>query len=121
MSGTLRLSDVINSGTTNNNLLTGSKFEFLPSAAVVKVFMAQDIVLLSVLSVDITLGNVVIGDLMIPNVATVAGTGPKTNEDFMVEGVGSGGDRIQISVRETSGILNANGILRTLIVIEDIA
>lgn len=120
MSGVLKLRNVVNSGTTINNLLTGSKFDYLPQAAVVKVFQVQDIVLASEVETNFTLGNVVVGDQLIPNVAAGANQGPKTNEDLLAEGVGRGGDRIQISVRETTGITNANAIVRTLIVIEDI-
>jgi len=120
MSGVQKLTDTILSGTTNNNLLTGSKFDYLPGPAVVKVYQVQDVIVSSTVETNFTLGNVVVGDALIPNIAEVVASGPKTNEDLIAMGVGQGGDRIQISVRETSGGVGNDAIVRTLIVIEDI-
>lgn len=119
MSGTLKLRTVVPSGTTNNNLLTGSKFDYLPMPAVVKIFQVQDIVMAGNVETIFTLGNVVVGDQLIPNIPG-ANLGPRTNEDLLAEGVGRAGDRIQIQVRETTGTAGADQVVRTLIVIEDI-
>jgi len=119
MSGILKLANTVNSGTTITNLLADTKFDYLPRAAVVTIYSVQDIVLLSNIELDFTLGTTVIGDDMVPNVPAT-GTGPRTNEDIIARGVGEAGDRIQIRARETTGITNANGLLRTQIVIEDL-
>ena len=124
MSGILKLTNTVNAGVTIDNLLTGSKFDYLPRAAVVTIYQIQDEVVLSRIATDFTLGNVVIGDDLVSNLnlagAANIGAGPKTNEDLLARAVGQGGDRITIRVRETTGIATHNGIIRTQIVIEDL-
>jgi len=124
MSGILKLTNTILSGTTNDNLLTGSKFDYLGNDAVVTIYQIQDIVAGSSISTDFTLGNVVVGDDLvcnsIPAGAATAGQGPRTNEDVLAQGAGKAGDRITVRVRETTGIATADGIIRTQIVIQDV-
>jgi len=118
MSGQIKQTTVIPSGTTNVNLVTGLKQQYLPLNAAVKLYAVQDIVLLSQLSVTFTLGNVVVGEDLIPNIPGV-NLGPRLNEDIIGGAVGIAGDLLQIRVRETTGILNADGILRWLVDIVD--
>lgn len=106
------------SGTTVQNLVTGLKQQYLQFNAAVKVYAVQDIVLLSQLSVTFSLGNIVIGEDLIPNTPGL-GLGPRTNEDIIGGSVGIATDLLQIRVRETTGILNANGVLRWLVDITD--
>lgn len=95
----------VTAGATNTNLMTGSKFEFLGRAAVVRVYGAADIAAggtQGVGEIDLTLGNVVVGeDLPLPIAA--AGQGPTRNEHLITRGIGAPGDRIQLRLRETGG------------------
>ena len=118
MSGTLKLTTTVLSGTTNDNLLTGSKFDYLARPAVVTVYGVQEVVATSSISLDFTLGNVVVGDDLVANIQA-AGVGPKVNEDIVAEGVGEAGDRITVRLRETTGGVGADGIFRSQIVIRD--
>lgn len=87
-------------GATNVNIMTGSKFEFLPRNSVVRIYAAQDLADLG--EMDISLGNVVIGEDLAMNQKT-AGLGPDRNQDLLAQAAGMAGDRIQIRVRETGG------------------
>lgn len=124
MSGQIKLTNTILAGTTNVNLLTGRKQEFLSRPAVVTVYQSQDSVSGSVITTDLTLGNVVVGEDLVcnsnPAASAGVGTGPRTNEDMVARGVGAAGDRIQIRVRETIGGAGDDGIIRTLVTIDDI-
>lgn len=82
---------------TNVNIMTGSKFEFLPRNSVVRVYAVSDAG--DVVDLDFSLGNVVVGeDLNLFQVA--AGTGPNRNESLLAQGAGMAGDRIQIRITE---------------------
>jgi len=120
MSGQIKQTTTVLSGTTNVNLLTGLKQEFLSRPAAVKLYAVQEQVATSNLEVTLTLGNVVIGEDLNPNEAAAAGAGPKLNEDILTGGVGAGGDRIQIRVRETVGGVGDDGIIRWLVDIVDL-
>jgi hypothetical protein len=101
-----KVDDVQNSGTVTTNLMTGSKFEFLPRNAVVSVYGAMDPVVAGVVELDFTLGNVIVGDNL-PLNRTTAGEGPNRNTDLIAQGVGAGGDRIQLRTAEVgTGALN---------------
>ncbi len=92
-------------GGTVVNIMAGSKFEFLSRPSAVRIFAVQDLTDLALL--DFSLGNVVVGeDLPLSEVA--AGTGPSMSDDKLIAGVGAAGDRIQIRLRETGGVVVAN-------------
>jgi len=124
MSGQIKLTTTVLAGTTNVNLLTGRKQEFLSRPAVVTLYQVQDSVSLSRIETDLTLGNVVVGEDLVANSNPASsagvGTGPKTNEDMVARGVGAAGDRIQIRVREVVGGTGDDGIIRTLVTIDDL-
>jgi len=123
MSGTLKLTTTVLAGTTVDNLLTGSKFDYLARPAAVTVYMVQQQVSGSLIAADFTLGNVVVGDDLVPNIQDPVITGkfgPTVNEDILAQGVGQGGDRITIRLRETVGGVGDDGIARTQIVIQDL-
>ncbi|MFQ5974534.1 MAG: hypothetical protein ACE5Q3_19600, partial [Alphaproteobacteria bacterium] len=84
-------------GATVANVLAGSQFEFVPMAAVVRVYQTTRANLAEVLT-DITFGNVLEGQDLISNVST---TGPTTDRDVLASGVVSPGDRIVIRLRNT--------------------
>jgi len=115
----IKQTTTILSGTTNQNLVTGLKQQYLQFNAAVKLYAVQDIVMTSVLSLTFSLGNIVIGEDLIPNVPG-AGLGPRLNEDIIGGAGGVAGDLLQIRVRETSGAVGADGILRWLVDITDV-
>jgi len=119
MSGILKDNTTVLAGTTVDNLLTGSKFDYLPGPSVITFYAVQEQVSGSLLICDFTLGNVIVGDNLSPNIAAML-VGPKINEDVIAKGSGIGGDRVQIRVRETVGGAGDDGILRWQVVIEDV-
>jgi len=120
MSGLIRNQVEILSGTTNNNILAGEVFEFLSRPAAVRLLASQTIVALSVLELDFNLGNVIGSINLRPNVATAPGVVDRDRDGFPAQ-VGQGGDRIQIRVRETSGLVGADGVLNFIVEISDLA
>jgi len=89
----------------NNNIMAGSKFEFLPRNGVVRVYAAQDPpVGAENVNIDFTLGNVVIGDDLPCNFVATDALGPNRNTDLLATGVAAAGDRIQIRAQETGGV-----------------
>jgi len=108
-------SETITAGATNTNIMSGSKFEFLPRNSVIRVYAVQDSGDLATL--DFSLGNVVVGeDLALFQVT--AGTGPNRNESLLAQGAGMAGDRIQIRVTETGGA--ATAVIRVLVEIVEL-
>jgi len=114
----IKQTTTVASGTTVQNLVVGLKQQYLQFNAAVKVYMVQDTVLLSVLQVTFSLGNIVIGEDLVPNTPG-DNLGPRLNEDIIGGAAGVAGDLLQLRVREVTGILNANGILRWLVDITD--
>ncbi len=115
----VKIKTTILSGTTNVNILQGRREEYLSRPAAIRIYMVQEIVTTSNIDIDFTLGNVVVGDDLSPNVQGT-GVGPKINEDLLAQDIGAGGDRIQIRARETTGVTNADGVISTQIFIDDI-
>ncbi|HUT79460.1 MAG TPA: hypothetical protein VM285_17315 [Polyangia bacterium] len=111
-----RYEDTVGAGATVENIMAGSKFEFLQRPSAVRIFAAQDAGDLAQL--DFTLGNVIIGEnLALPK--RVAGEGPSMSDDKLVAGVGMPSDRIQIRLRETGGAQPA--ITRVMVEISELA
>jgi hypothetical protein len=94
-----KVDDIQLDGTVTTNLMTGSKFEFLPRNSVVSVYGAMNNVAAGVVELDFTLGNVIIGDNL-PLNRTADGEGPNRNTDLIAQGVGAAGDRIQLRTAE---------------------
>lgn len=107
--------DTIATSAVVTNLMQGSKFEFLPRNSVVRVYAAQDN---ANVDLDFTLGNVVVGDGLAPNVTAAPGLGPDRNTDLLATGVGAAGDRIQIRAQETAG--GAGTPIRVLVEINEL-
>jgi len=93
-----KVDDTQDAGTVTTNIMTGSKFEFLPTNSVVSVYGAQDTGKGTV-EMDFTLGNVIVGDNLPLNYRAVT-TGPDRNTDLLAQGVGAAGDRIQLRTAE---------------------
>lgn len=120
MSGLIRSSVTILSGTTNNNVIAGEVFEFLSRPAAVRVLLSQEEVLNSAVRVDLNLGNVIVTQNLIPNVAADPGVIDKDRDGFPAA-VGAAGDRIQLSAREITGGVGDDGILNFEVEITDLA
>lgn len=82
----------------NTNVMAGSKFEFLARPSAIALFASQDGT--GSAFIDFTLGNVVVGEDLPPNLTTVAGLVQRQN-DGLGAGVGMAGDRIQMRVRNS--------------------
>lgn len=96
------------------NLVTGSKFEFLPRNSVVEVFACQDNAGVNDVVMDVSFGNVLEGDQLVVPTHT-ANLGPERDKHKLISAVGAAGDRIQIKVQNNDAVNATN--LRTLIVI----
>lgn len=95
-----RTTVTVAAGTTNNNVMNGSKFEFLGRPSVVRTWASQDGAGAPGAEIDWTLGNVVVGEDMKPNTAATAGNITR-DQDGIGEAVGDAGDRIQMRVQNT--------------------
>ena len=91
---TFQVTDPGAASATVVNLMAGTKFEFLSRPAQVRVYAAADATA-GVITIDFTLGNVVVAENIRPTVVA-AGTGPFRNENLMASGQGAAGDRIQL-------------------------
>lgn len=120
MSGLIKRSVTILSGQANPNIIAGEVFETLNRPAAVRLLVSQTIVALSVLELDFNLGNVIIAQGLAPNIAVGAGIVDR-DRDAMPAAGGQRDDRIQIRVRETSGLVGADGILNFILEITDLA
>lgn len=89
----------IAAGGTVLNLLTGSKFEYLPQPAAVVVYGTADA---AGLQLELTFGNVIECDQM--EVPILAGAGPNVDQHRLAAGVGAAGDRIQARLQNTSAV-----------------
>lgn len=104
---------VLAAGAVNNNVMSGSKFEFLGRPAAVSLWGTDDGTGSAIL--DFTLGNVVVAEDIPLNNAAVAGDIRK-DSDYVGAGAGDAGDRIQIRIRNTDAAnpVNANIMLEIL-------
>ena len=93
------------------NILSGSKFEFLPRPSVVRVYASQSTA--NEVELDFSLGNVVVFEDVNPNAGTAGAVNRDT--DLIGQGVGAGGDRIQIRATETSGTTSDATVLVEII------
>lgn len=96
-----RVTDTIPAGGVNTNLLNGSKFEFLGRPSAVSLFASQDGAGAPNANLDLTMGNVVVGEDVSPNTAAMAGNISR-DSDGVGSGVGDAGDRIQLRARNLS-------------------
>jgi hypothetical protein len=98
----------------NNNVMAGSKFEFLARPAVVNVWASQDGVVVAGtgVEIDFTLGNVVVAEDVFPNPRAAGQEGTiLKNEDNIGAGIGDAGDRIQLRLRNTDAVNAVDGTL----------
>ena len=99
-------------GAVNQNILSGSKFEYIPQPSAVFVYACADG---TGVNMEVAFGNVIEADQMeIPVTAT---EGPNVVDHRLVSGVAAAGDRIQVRLQNGSG---AARIVRTLIEIRPV-
>ena len=79
------------------NLLTGSKFEYLPSPAAIIVYAVADA---AGVQLELTFGNVIECDQMDLPVAA-ATVGPLISDHRVASGIAAAGDRLQIKLQNT--------------------
>ncbi len=109
---TIRSVDAIAGGASNPNIISGSKFEFMPRPMAVMVYAVQHGATADGdATMDVTFGNAVEGDdLAIPTFTT--DLGPDKDKHLLASGIAAAGDRLQIKV-SNAGAATAN--VRTLI------
>jgi len=83
---------------TNDNVLTGSQFEFVPFPAQIDFGLNGDTNGTD-LRVDVYSGNDILAENLIPNTNN---TFPKGQDDFLLTDVADKGERLKIRVRNTS-------------------
>ena len=86
----IRDSRTVAAATTVTNILSGSKFEFMPQAAAILVYAVQDLATGGPVLMDVTFGNVVEGDQIVVPQATV-GLGPDIQNHLVASGVAAPG------------------------------
>lgn len=108
---TLRFNETIAAaGGTIANLMTGSKFEYLPGPASVIVYAVA-----SVADVDLecSAGNTVETDNLEIPLQRIAGAGPSIQDDRVAAFTAMGGDRLTIRLFNRGG--GAGAIVRVLV------
>jgi hypothetical protein len=97
------------------NLLTGSKFEFLPVDAAIIVYGVSDT---PGVQVEVTFGNVIECDQMeLPVLANNAasGAGPNTNDHRLAAGAARAGDRLAVRIFNSGATQTAPAGARVLV------
>ena len=106
---TLRFNTTLAAGATANNLLAGSKFEYLPVPAAVTVYAVASVV---AVDMECAAGNTVETDSLEIPVQTAANVGPNIQDHRVASFVGAPGDRLQVKLFDRGG---AGAVVRTLI------
>lgn len=99
----------LGAGGVIQNLLTGSKFEYLPAPAAVIVYAAADA---AGVNMEVAFGNVIEADQLDIPVGPAAGQGPNLQDHRIASGVAAAGDRLQVRLQNTGG---AATNIRTLV------
>lgn len=100
---TLRLESSLAAGTSDTNLLAGSKFEILPFPAVVTIYGVQDGADAGDVTVDFTMGNQVeIDGAAVPTFT--ANLGPDTDKHMLGKGVSARHDRLQLKLMNADAV-----------------
>lgn len=101
-----RFSRTIAAGTTIQNLIAESQFEFVGTPTRVQVYATSDPAVGDA-QLEVFFGQELEFAKSPINLAAAAGQGPKTNEDLIADDVAAPGDRITITASETAGALAA--------------
>ena len=113
---TIRKVTPLVAGGSNNNVLSGSQFEFLGAPSRVQIYAIQDTGGLGgVGEVEVFFGQ----ELQYSqNPVNVKAAGPTIPDDLLVDDFGAAGDRLVVSVSETGGALGVT--INTLVKITPI-
>lgn len=113
---TLRFNTTIAAaGGTVANLLTGSKFEYLPVPATVVVYAVAGV---AGVDLECTAGNTVETDSLEIGVQSVANAGPSVQDDRIAAFTAAAGDRLTLRLFNRAGGVNA--VIRTLVEIRPV-
>lgn len=100
---TLRLEGSQAAGTSETNLLAGSKFEMLPFPAVVTIYGVMDTADAGSVTVDFTMGNVVeIDGAAVPTFTSPLG--PDMDKHLLGRGVSARHDRLQLKLVNSDAV-----------------
>lgn len=99
---TIRIVTTLAASGSNANILSGNRFEFLPTNALIRVFAIATGTGISEgeVTTTISLTNVVLLD---GGAVPVNATGPNRNEHLLVAEAGAAGDRLIISAANSDG------------------
>lgn len=108
---TLRFNTTIAAaGGTVANLLTGSKFEYLPVPATVIIYAVAGV---AGVDLELTAGNTVETDSLEIPLQSVVGAGPSVLDDRIASCTAAAGDRLTVRLFNRAGGVNA--VIRTLV------
>lgn len=93
---TIQSKATIAAGAVNDNVLTGSQFEFLPYNAFLEFGLVGDATHGADLRLDVYSGQDTLAENMTPS---VAGRAPVYPDDFTLNDVAGAGERIKVRVR----------------------
>lgn len=98
-------------GAVNDNILTGSQFEFLPYNSFLEFGLSGDATAGGNARIDIYTGQDIVAEALIPNSAART---PVYPDDFPVNDVAGAGERMKIRVRNThaSAALTLNFLIK---------
>lgn len=97
---TIQSKVTIAAGAVNDNVLTGSQFEFLPYNAFLEFGLVGDATHGGDLRLDVYSGMDTLAENMIPS---VAGRSPIYPDDFTLNDVAGAGERIKVRARNVGG------------------
>lgn len=99
--GLIKNSVAIAAGATNNNILSGSAFEFVkePSRVAIGLLASATGLLVGVSSGS----DILLEDGSLVDIVRVANQGPIYPDDFILEDIAMAMDRLRISVRNPTG------------------
>ncbi len=101
-------------GGSSGNIMVNTLYQYLPRAAVLKIYAVEDAGTARTVSMSVILGNT--QELLDGTVPTFTATlGPDTNKHLLCEAVAKGGDQVIITVAN-SGVPAAN--VRTMVKID---
>lgn len=101
---TIQSKVTIAAGAVNDNVITGSQFEFLPFHAYVEFGLVGDAIHGGDLRLDVYSGQDTLAENMTPS---VAGRAPVYPDDFTLNDIAGAGERIKIRARNV-GASNAD-------------
>ncbi len=104
-------STTVAAGAVNDNILTGSQFEFLPYNAFLEFGLSADATAGGSARIDIYTGQDIVAEALTPNIQARV---PVYPDDFPVNDVAGAGERVKIRARNThaSAVLTLNYLIK---------